>query len=1023
MVDSKKIIKGVPMKSFKNKRSGFALFSFLLLNLFFDTAIIFMLFNISMNLFVIFTLNVFVVGAAAFTLALLGQFFSSLRLSMPSISLLNYLPKQWLVALVEKITGYSANPDDINSYNFLIWLAAYSSPAHLSLHFFEELNVRGSQVARQMVRSGQPVSKVRKFYNHPVKPEPAKYPDPPTDLGSYAPDLGSYDPREEVPSASSYRETRMEEVLDRDEQEQDRISVSSSISYNIPTEEDVDRDEQEQGPISVSGSTPYELDADDQIQQIMRYLALNSPGASLNFEDIFSSSEIAQSFMAQLSYDERPQDQDRIEEISEPDLAADLNSLIRMQEDVVSSSRSVSNSHLQIVEDRESVTGPSSHASIEEISAPVSRDDLNSFHQELSTICRDLAKDEDERQAVDNMLTEITRLNVQMSELQCEDALKESMRKFNPVERNLILRVLNGRTFGLLLPRLLQFVNQVRALELGDRVKEILGLYQEVDDLNRVQSREEGPQTILTPKQIKILHHLFELKSKGSDMTFINQLTVFPISDGMFSEKLDRAISILGEKNCMVYASKSLLDTLCELGEAQIEEVTDFSDAQKRMLICHFENYNAFVDIEDKEKCESVISWVKEQQELSPGYLKLDQLNAFDLSVVREKIRNLHIRSFWHIMNYISHFMDKIQSQHIVSLFGMSFRKRYMLLSNRLDVDFIDVIKSHELSPRVIESYHLESFETFLFSSNPDEVEDRGLRNQLQTLIERNREDGETAHFHEFGELGGGNVYRLFEAEYSKARYSEYSSISDEDIERVWGEASTLLLRHDFETQDLRQRETLRSYAALRLIRCFAKNDDALGLALPDHQRYWRADSSMSDNFEKAKKAVVFLWKLSENYETISSESAPEFADNFKKSIIEYMSKDIDTCPNQLMNSIWNLGMPYFFSDVTRAVSSGQVIEGIRASGLDFRDQLRAEEPSRPEAFDGQIVRQKTILSEPEFQRFTREMIRAIGLHVDQPSDKPAIAKQKVEYIERKAEDYITTLANSYQQNRGRAHL
>jgi hypothetical protein len=136
------------MQSVDNNRSGFTLIAFISLSLFFDTFFFLTLSSAVMNLFVIITWNVVFVGAGSFAIALLGQFSSSLRMSMPSISLLSYLPEQWLTDLVEKITGYSAEPDDIKNSDFLIWLAAYSGPLHLSSHFFENLKVGGSKVVR-----------------------------------------------------------------------------------------------------------------------------------------------------------------------------------------------------------------------------------------------------------------------------------------------------------------------------------------------------------------------------------------------------------------------------------------------------------------------------------------------------------------------------------------------------------------------------------------------------------------------------------------------------------------------------------------------------------------------------------------------------------------------------------------------------------------------------------------------------------------------------------------------------------
>jgi hypothetical protein len=619
-----------------------------------------------------------------------------------------------------------------------------------------------------------------------------------------------------------------------------------------------------------------------------------------------------------------------------------------------------------------------------------------------------LAQKENELLAIQSILLKITELHNQIAKLE-EDSLEE-IRGFNLVEQALILRSLDNETLPAL-GKIKPFVELVKESNSVIAIQNIITMYKEIDALNHVKSSESKVKEIFTKEQMRILHHLFELKSKKLDVSFVDQLSVFPTSDGMLSDKLEQAIPILGKKNCMVYASKLLLDTLCELDEVQIEEVTCFSEAQKRMLVCHFENYNAFLDIEDKEKCEQVISWVKEHEALSPAYLKLNQLSAFDLKVVREKMKNLQIQSFWSIMEYISHFIDRIQNQHIVSLFKMSFRKRHVSLSydwrrQRLDVDDINFIRSHELSPRVIGN-RLESLDNYLCRVHESGGEHSNREDQWRSLA--NNTFNQNAHFGDFGEFGGGNVYDLFEAEYSKRRYLAYSSISDEDIERVWGEASRLLLRHDFDTQDLMQQDTLRSYAALRLIRCFAKNDDALGLALPYRQWYWSAGSSMSNNFEKAKKAVIFLWKLAENYETISGKSEPDFADNFKKSIIEYMSKDIDDCPNQLMNSIWHLGMPYFFSDVTREVSPKVVNDGIKFGLLDRGYQSRAEDLIEEVTLDGEIKGRKTILSESEFQGFTEELIKAIGVHLS--NDRPGVSP-----LEEKAENYMTELANSYQQ-------
>jgi hypothetical protein len=812
------------MKSVNNNRSGFTLLAFMSLSLVFDTFIFLTLSSAVMNLFVIITWNIVFVGACSFAIALLGQFLSSLKMSMPSTSLLSYLPEQWLTGLVEKITGYSAEPDDIKNSDFLIWLAAYSGPLHLSSHFFESLKVKGSKVVRQLVAFGYPVSKISEF-----------------------------------------------------------------------------------------------IDIPDAILPIIE---------------------------------------------KSPKLYQSLN---------------------------------------------VSR-----FHQQVLRICCDLAQTENELLAIHSILLKITELSDQIAKLE-EDSLKQ-ISMFSLVEQALILKSLdNGKPP--VLPKLKPFVELVKESNSVKAVQNIITMYKEIDDLNHVKSSESKVKEIFTKEQMRILHHLFELKSKKLDVSFVDQLGVFPTSDGMLSEKLEQAIPILGKKNCMVYASKSLLDTLCELDEAQIKEVTCFSEAQKRMLVCHFENYNAFLDIEGKEKCEQIISWVKEHKASSPAYLKLNQLSAFDLKVVREKMKNLHIRSFWQIMDYISHFIDRIQNQHIVSLFKMSFRKRHVSLSydgegQRLDVDDIHFIRSHELSPKVTGN-RLESRNVYLGRLHESGGEHSNREDQWRSLI--NSTFSQDAHFGNFGEFGGENVYDLFEAEYSKRRYLAYSSISFEDSERVWNEASRLLLRHDFETQDLTQQNTLRSYAALRLIRCFAKNDDALGLALPYYQPYWHANSSMSNNFEKAKKAVIFLWKLAENYETISGEIISDFSENFKKSIIEYMSKDSGDCPNQLMNSIWHLGMPYFFSDVIREVSPKVVTDAIKSGVLGRGYQSRAEDLIEEVTLDGEIKGRKTILSESEFQRFTEEMIKAIGVHLAS-DDRPGVSASTVAKIEEKAEDYMTELANSYQQ-------
>jgi hypothetical protein len=598
------------------------------------------------------------------------------------------------------------------------------------------------------------------------------------------------------------------------------------------------------------------------------------------------------------------------------------------------------------------------------------------------------------------MLPKITELSDQIAKLK-EDSLRQ-IRMFTREEQAYILKSL-GNVKPPVVPRLQSFVKLVKDLNSVKAVQKIININQDIDDLNRSESQGEAKE-VFTSQQMKTLHHLFDLNNKKLDMRFIGRLGTMPEKDGMFAKNLKKAISILGEENCVVYASKSLLETLCDLDEGQITEVTRFTEAQKQMLVCHFEHFNAFWDIEDKEKCELVISWVKEHEALSPAYLKIAQLEATDRKVVDEKIEKLHVRSLWSIMEYISYFKDEIKSEHIVSLFEMPFRKRHLIVSfmregQRLALGIIKAIRRLRLSPRVF-SGSLEPIESYLDGSHHGGVVNHATAVELQELVENNTEaNSESAFSQSSATLGGSNVFNLFESKYKEEKFLKYAEVSDEDIERVWVEASSLLVSHDFDNTEP-ELSRLRAAAAVRLIRCFEKSERDLDSSILIHSvdmtSFWAEGSSMKDTFKLIRTATIFLWKIGEHAHELCGED-PRFADQFKKSIIEFMAKDPDTCPYQLINSLWQLATPYFFSDVyvpPKVDTVFHTISSICKQRLGDRDKSN------------------TLLSESEYTFFVNQMISGMGQHLDVGSIN---ARKQVE-IEHGVEEKLTNLANSYQE-------
>ena len=428
--------------------------------------------------------------------------------------------------------------------------------------------------------------------------------------------------------------------------------------------------------------------------------------------------------------------------------------------------------------------------------------------------------------------------------------------------------------------------------------------------LNRLSECRKKVSAMLTAKQWQVLQYLIGIEESG----FIETLDVFPMNDGVLAEKETRTIAqeVLGGLS-VVHVSKTLLTEMIKTPE----EIRPLDENQKRMLI--------FLCDVIGEALSDSIQRVKDNQDLASAWADISRMNVADQEVIHQNAKDMHLDSVFAAMQYVQDYSQSIKHEDILTLFRLPFRKREWIISLKIEPDLIQLVHEQPISPRSEES-------VVDYLERSDQEAPNTLDGRFQAILSA-REFSESAHFSEFKKLGGKDVWGNFKKQYKATGFVQYDP-KDADIPSVWTEIEQLWKKHDFDKEAETEINDARAKVKVRLEYIFPGQQMNLTNLKPINlHHFWISTTSETRTY--IRDAVIFLW----NY--FKSLPMP-LGENYQKSLLEYLTKDWDTCPNQFMNSIWSLFLTALGIEVTLAIhkeSIAQAVVELYQSNLGKEDQ------------------------------------------------------------------------------------
>ena len=415
--------------------------------------------------------------------------------------------------------------------------------------------------------------------------------------------------------------------------------------------------------------------------------------------------------------------------------------------------------------------------------------------------------------------------------------------------------------------------------------------------LNRLSECRTKVSAMLTEKQWQVLQYLIGIEESG----FIETLDVFPMNNGLLAEKETRtkAQAVLGGLS-VAHVSKKLLEEMNQTSE----EIRQLDENQKRLLI--------FLCDVMVEALSASIQLVKDNQALASAWADISQMNVADQEVIHQNAKDMHLESVFAAMQYVQDCSPSIKHEDILTLFRLPFRKREWIISVKLDPDLIQLVHKQPISPRREEfmEYYLE---------RSDKEAPNTLDGSFQAIL-REESLPQTAHFSKYKKLGGADVWENFKDQYKATGFEAYDPKAA-DISSVWTEIEELCKKHDFDETADNEINGARAKVKARLECIFEGQQMNLdNVQLIELHYHWRQSSPATRG--KVRDAVIFLW----NY--FKSLSGPD-RENYPKSLLEYLTKDWEDCPNQFMNSIWSLFLTASGIEVTLAIRKEIIAEAV----------------------------------------------------------------------------------------------
>ncbi|MDA9832506.1 hypothetical protein N9C31_02655 [Gammaproteobacteria bacterium] len=434
--------------------------------------------------------------------------------------------------------------------------------------------------------------------------------------------------------------------------------------------------------------------------------------------------------------------------------------------------------------------------------------------------------------------------------------------------------------------------------------------------LNRLSECRTKVGAMLTDKQWQVLQYLIGIEESG----FIETLDVFPMNDGVLAEKETRTIAqeVLGGLS-VVHVSKKLLTEM--IGTP--DEIRPLDENQKRMLI--------FLCDVIGEALNDSIQRVKDKKGLASAWADISRMNVADQEVIHQNAKEMHLDSVFAAMQYVQDCSQSIKHEDILTLFRLPFRKREWIISLKIEPDLIPLVHKQPISPRSEE-------DMVDYLERSDQEAPNTLDGSFQAILSE-REHPQSAHFREYKKLGGQDVWENFKKQYKATGFAPYYPQAA-DSSRVWTEIEPLWKKHDFDEEAETEINDARAKVKARLEFIFPDQQMNLDNVNPPILHFLWLQSEPETRTD-IRDAVIFLW----NY--FKSLPNPD-RENYPKSLLEYLTKDWEDCPNQFMNSIWSLFLTASGIEVTLAIQKESIAEAVVKS---YQSQLGIEDRSPLEKF------------------------------------------------------------------------